>query len=124
MELNKKTQEYLNVHLKSNKNDWYGFGRTQALNDTFKEKIIISCLIKSNPESLKILKAQAGIGVYSGIYILTNKTYEEVKKALVNPLFINFVESLKKYKNGGYYTFNTSDVQKYLNYYFEGGRCE
>jgi adenine-specific DNA-methyltransferase len=68
---------------------------------------------------LKIQKLNSGVGIYSGLYILTYKEFDEIKKALINPFFINFIESLRKYKNGGCYTFNTSDVQKYLNYYFD-----
>ncbi|MDR2624494.1 MAG: hypothetical protein LBC39_08055 [Methanobrevibacter sp.] len=118
--LNNNTREYLEKNLKKDRTDWFGFGRTQALKDTYKNKIAISSLIKSK-DSLKIKKLEKGEGVYSGLYIITDKEFSQIQKALINPIFVKFVESLRKYKNGGFYTFNTSDVTKYLNYYFENG---
>ena len=59
----------------------------------------------------------AGTGVYSGLYIVSDKyTPEVIKKALLNKDFNIFISLLGKYKRGGYYTFSTKDIKAYLNH--------
>lgn len=31
--------------------------------------------------------------------------------------FVKYIASLKKYKSGGYYTYNSKDLESYLNYH-------
>lgn len=35
---------------------------------------------------------------------------------LYNDEFVNYVKALGRYKNGGYYTFTSKDLQNFLNY--------
>lgn len=94
---------------------WYLYGRTQALKDVFSDKISINTIIKDK-ESLKIQPVTSGCGVYSGLYILTKVPYEDICTILKSEKFMQYVKALKKYKSGGYYTFNSKDLEQYLNY--------
>jgi adenine-specific DNA-methyltransferase len=96
---------------------FYEFGRTQALLDVSKDKIAINTLLRTGKD-LKIEKVDAGCGVYSGLYIITELelSIDAVRNILMSEEFTNYVRLLKKYKSGGYYTFSTKDVQQYLNY--------
>ena len=100
---------------KSKEGYWHLIGRSQGLNDTFKNKIALNSLVKKAGD-VKINEVKAGQGVYSGMYILTDLNAGDIDQILNTDKFINYVKSLRKYKSGGYYTFSTSDVEKYLNY--------
>ena len=92
---------------------WYAFGRTQAINDTWKDKWAIKSIVKT-PDDLKPVEAPAGTGVYGGLYILTE--HPEGLKALETQDFMNYVKMLGKYKSGGYYTYSSKELENYLNY--------
>lgn len=92
---------------------WYAFGRTQAINDTYKDKWAIKSIIKT-VEDIRPLKAPAGTGVYGGLYILTE--HQEGLKVLETQDFMNYVKMLGKYKSGGYYTFSSKELENYLNW--------
>ena len=100
---------------------WYAFGRTQAINDTFKEKISVSSLVR-NIYDIKLVEARPGTGVYGGLYILPKQTKLGTMKFLVNsmrhPGFIGYVKMLRKYKSGGYYTFSSKELENYLNWIY------
>lgn len=97
---------------------YYEFGRTQALLDVWRDKIAINTLLRTEHD-LKIEKVKSGEGLFSGLYIISDLDipFEDIKQILVNQDFAEYVGLLKKYKSGGYYTFNSKDVQQYLNYY-------
>lgn len=94
---------------------WYLFGRTQALKDVSKEKIGINTTLK-DVKSIKLNKVPAGSGLYSGLYILTETPFEVLSEIIISNDFIKYIASLRKYKSGGYYTFNSKDLELYLNY--------
>lgn len=53
-----------------------------------------------------------------GDYIL-NASLKSVENALKSGEFIEFIEFIEflgKYKNGGYYTFSSKDLNKFLDY--------
>lgn len=97
---------------------WYGFGRTQAIKDVYQNKISINNLIK-NKENLKIVQCESGVGVYSGLYIL-GVDEKEIIKILKTDDFIEYLKIIGKYKNGGYYSFSSSDLEKYIIYNIKG----
>ncbi|MBQ7421887.1 MAG: N-6 DNA methylase [Alloprevotella sp.] len=115
--------EYLNdsktTLLKGRKEDvfpeWYLYGRTQALLDVYKNKYAINTCIR-DVKSIKLNHVPEGHGVYSGLYILTEIPFDDIQKLLVSDNFIRYVSLLKKYKSGGYYTFNSKELEHYLNY--------
>lgn len=92
---------------------WYAFGRTQAINDTYKDKWAIKSIVKTL-DDINPIKAPAGTGVYGGLYILCED--EGQLDCLKTEEFLDYVKSLKKYKSGGYYTFSSKDLENYLNY--------
>lgn len=97
------------------KTDWYAFGRSQGINDVYKLKYSINSIVK-DINSIKLIVCPAGVGVYSGLYILTDLEENKIKKIIKNEKFINYIKMLGKYKNGGYYTFSSNDLKKYLEY--------
>lgn len=98
---------------------WYLFGRTQALADVFRPKLSINSLIR-DVKDFKLIELNSGEGIYSGLYIITDYeiSMSEIKNAIATPEFVEYIKTLKKYKSGGYYTFNSKDVEQYVNYYF------
>jgi len=97
---------------------WFYYGRTQALKDVYKEKYSINTIIKDVP-SIKLNRVPSGSGVYSGLYILTDVEEKILKEILLCEEFVEYIASLKNYKSGGYYTFNSKDLEQYLNYRLE-----
>lgn len=95
--------------------EWYGFGRTQGINDVYRCKYSINALIKTQSD-LKLIKCDNGVGVYSGLYILTEVPESELKEMLYSEDFISYISLLGKYKSGGYYTFSSKDLKNYLEY--------
>ena len=107
----------------SDRNHWYAYGRSQAIGDTFKDKLSINSLIRSE-DDIKFADAPAGTGVYGGLYLTSDTVpMSEIKKALKSKEFTDYVLLLGKYKSGGYYTFSSKDVKTFLDYKFayDGG---
>ena len=44
------------------------------------------------------------------------KELKTIKEILLNDDFLSYVYSIGKYKSGGYYTFSSTDLSKYLGY--------
>ena len=98
------------------KESWHAFGRTQAIQDTFKDKLSINTLVRK-VEDIKIIDVPANQGVYSGLYIVSDSIdYKTIKKVLMTNEFVEYVSQLGKYKSGGYYTYSSKDISRYLAY--------
>lgn len=95
--------------------DWHLYGRSQALKDVWRHKYAINTVIR-DAASIKLTPAPAGTGVYSGLYILTDESEERLRAALLHADFIRYAQALRKYKSGGYYTFNARELKQYLNH--------
>jgi adenine-specific DNA-methyltransferase len=85
------------------------------LKDVEADKIAINTIIK-NIDSIKLNHVPAGTGLYSGLYILTKAPFSDIESAIRSQEFVNYIKTLKKYKSGGYYTFNSKDLEHYLNF--------
>ena len=121
--LGKKEELIKRSNEKDPKKFWYAFGRSQGINDTYKNKIGINSLIIKSSD-LKITDVKAGSGLYSGLYIISDEIkVEKIKRALLDEEFGVFVSLLGKYKSGGYYTFSSKDVKNYLDYKLGGEIC-
>lgn len=94
---------------------WFYYGRTQALKDVYTDKYAINCLVV-DVNSVRLNFAPAGSGVYGGLYILTDVDEQSLRDAVECQEFLNYVASLKRYKSGGYYAFNSKDLEQYLNF--------
>lgn len=92
---------------------WYEYGRSQAINDIYKNKISLNTLTKNG--DLKIIEAN-NLGVFSGLYILceSENTKKQIIKNLRSNSFFRYIKLLRKYKSGGYYSFSSQDVEKFL----------
>lgn len=110
-----KNKDLLIKRSLDNNSSWYGFGRSQGLNDVYKCKYSINALLKSSKD-LKLIKCDKGVGVYSGLYILTDIPEYELSEMLRGEDFISYIALLGKYKSGGYYTFSSKDLKNYLEY--------
>ena len=106
---------------------WYLYGRTQALNDVKYNKISVNNLIRnSNDIKLYFLvnDSKEQFGVYSGYYIpIYNKCIGhkimEVLRYDMSEDFVEYIKAVGKYKNGGYYTFSSKELEMWLNYCVE-----
>ena len=123
--LDKDVQEYFNKHkkdlIKENSkvdSSWYAFGRTQAINDVKYNKISINTTIK-DVKSIKLNEVCSGKGMYSCLYLLTEIPLKIVESIICTNDFIEYIRLLNKCKSGGYYTFSSKDLSKYINYYLE-----
>ena len=108
---------------KDSKTFWYAFGRSQAISDTYRDKVAINSLIR-NKDDFKFTEAPAGTGVYGGLYIISDTIpAKQILEALKSDEFINYIALIGKYKSGGYYTYSSKDVKAYLDYKFnhDGG---
>ncbi len=94
---------------------WFGFGRTQGINDVARPKYAVNALIRDSKD-LKLTYCAQGVGVYGGLYVLTELNYDELNRLLHSENFAVYVSLLKKYKSGGYYAFSSKDLKKYLEY--------
>ena len=111
-------EAYKNLLLKRSlekNSDWYGFGRSQGINDVYRCKYAVNTLIKTYSD-LRLIKCDKGVGLYSGLYILTEATESELKEMLYSEDFVSYMSLLGKYKSGGYYTFSSKDLKNYLEY--------
>lgn len=100
------------------KADWYAFGRSQAINDVYQNKISINTTIK-DISSIKLNQVKSGEGIYSGLYMLTNIPFSKIKEKICTTEFIEYLKLVNKCKSGGYYTLSSRDLSKYINYVME-----
>ena len=73
----------------------------------------------SAKKNLRVNQIGENVACYSGLYIIPNSylPLSRVIKILKNHKdLLNYVKILSKYKSGGYYTFSSKDMQKYINY--------
>lgn len=110
-----KNEELLKNRALQNTDDWYVFGRTQALKDTYKNKFAINSLFKTKKD-VRIVPAESGTTVYSGLYILTELSIDELKLFLISDEFIDYCNSIAKYKSGGYFTISSNELSAFINY--------
>lgn len=54
--------------------------------------------------------------VQGATYVLGNVDYRLLLRIVQTDDFVAYVKSLKKYKSGGYYTFNARELEQYINY--------
>lgn len=102
---------------------WFAFGRSQGIRDIQRKKIAINTTIK-NTESIKLKELNANQGVYSGLYVLTEYSFDEVEQAVKHQDFIDYIATIGKCKSGGYFTFSSNDLKKYLIYKLEKTKNE
>ncbi len=85
------------------------------MRDVCREKTAINNLIRSK-DSIRLERVGAGCGVYSGLYIIGDVGFETLRAIIISDEFVEYVSLLKNFKNGGYYTFSSRELEQYLNY--------
>lgn len=126
--LNLLKQRAERLDINTNETNWYLYGRTQAIKDTNKYRISCNNIIRDRNDII-LRQLPPKTAVYSGYYIIRNgmiqskegmkQLFHQVEDALKTDLFIDYIKSIGKSKNGGYYTFSTKDIEKFLNYFYE-----
>ena len=120
-----KTQALLKNRMEANKlptdkDGWWLYGRTQAIKDVYKDKYAVSNIM-DEAHGRKITPAPEGVGVYSGLYV-TCEQYGMLDYAMSylerDEMFLRYLIALGHYKDGGYYTFSSKELEMYLNYMF------
>lgn len=109
--------------IETTKDDWYLYGRYQGIKDMSKYRIGINTLINDSLQSINMRLLEPYVGIYSGLYIVCEdndnfikENYEKIHDLIISSEFIKYIQNIGKYKNGGYYTFSSKDVENYLNY--------
>lgn len=114
------------------KEGWYLYGRYQGIKDVFRQQISVSQFINNDCQyctGLNIWPMPAGTGVYGGLYVVLNTTddreltdeeydkfVENINQKLRSKEFFDYVKALGHYKNGGYYTFTSKELENFLNF--------
>lgn len=102
--------------------DWYYYGRTQAINDVKYDKLILNNLIRDEKDlTLEyIISEPQQQGVYSGLYIVCDIPLSNfIIRKLNSKEFGEYIQAVGSYKSGGYYSFSTKDVERYLNFKYK-----
>ena len=96
---------------------WYLFGRSQALADVWQPKLAVNTLVR-NAGDFKLNDVAVGEGIYSGLYIIANcdVSFDLIRRIVASDTLVEYVKTLRKYKSGGYYTFNSKDLEQFINY--------
>jgi adenine-specific DNA-methyltransferase len=96
-----KFQSQLKARSIKEKNNWWQFGRTQAINDVSKNKIYLNSLFNKEFSNLKMGLVPAEMGIYGGVYILPNGTEpKEIENHLKSEKFKEFVKIFGEHRNG------------------------
>jgi len=127
-ELEPNTQDYLlafQFQLKTRsikeKDKWWQFGRSQAINDVGKNKIYLNSLFNEGFSNIRLGLVPAGMGIYGGLYIniLAHEiSYQDIKNQLKSEKFKKFVRTFGEHRSGNYYLINSRVLTKYLNSVF------
>lgn len=94
---------------------WYGFGRSQAIQDTHKKKFVLNTLY-SKKEDVRLARCPDVAVVYGGIYILGPIKQEILEEILYSDKYIQYVKTIGKYKSDGYYTLGSKEVENFINF--------
>lgn len=103
-----------------NNDCWWGFGRTQAINDVFNtRRVAVTNLIK-DADGIRMKELKDGEGIFSGFYVLLKKDSGPSAEWIMNTIksqgFLDYVKTIGTFKSGGYYTFTSKDLMQYLNF--------
>jgi len=93
---------------------WYEFGRSQGVQSMHKEKIVLSPLINGKVTFYRI---PADVLVYSGIFIVKNKSYSNwalIEQVLRSEDFFRYIRITGKDFSGGYKSITTKQIKEFL----------
>ncbi len=92
---------------------WFEYGRSQALNDMNKEKLLLSIVVT---DRVKVYELGKDTIPYSGIYIIPkkDKTLKEAKEILESEAFYKYIKSIGINASGNSIRITSSDINNYL----------
>lgn len=92
---------------------WYEFGRSQGVESSHKEKIVVSTLVNG---SVNYHKLSEDIFVYSGIFITQKKDLADwslIENVLKSEEFFKYIRLTGKHFSGGYKSISTKQLKEY-----------
>lgn len=92
---------------------WYEYGRSQALNDMNREKLLLSIVVT---KKVKVYELDKDTIPYSGIYIIPkkDKTLKEAKEILESKEFFEYVKNVGINASGESIRITSSDINNYM----------
>lgn len=112
-----KTFQFKLNSRKSDKNtNWFEYGRTQALNNINKPKLLLSTVITSK---VKVYKLDAECIPYSGLYIITKNnrdkemTLNDAIEILKSNEFMNYANDVGTHISGNSIRITSKDIENY-----------
>lgn len=101
---------------------WWLYGRSQAIGDVGCVRVGVNTMIK-DVGSIKLCVLPAGCGAYSGLYVVCSGIGTDIVCGIImSQEFVDYVKLLGRRKNGGYYTFNSRELEDYVNYRLRLGK--
>ncbi len=96
---------------------WFHYGRSQAIQDISKRKLVISPIVAPNIDHITTYIVPAGTAVYSGLFI-TEKSgsgmkLDDIKAILDSPNFYKYIMAKGKDMSGGYKTLSAGLLKSY-----------
>lgn len=92
---------------------WFEFGRSQGVQTVHTPKLVCSTLVK---DKFQVYELPADVFVYSGIFISTKKSREEInqlKATLESPEFTRYIRITGKDFSGGYKSITTKQIKNF-----------
>ena len=92
---------------------WYEYGRSQALNDMQKQKLLLSIVVT---KGVKIYELDENTIPYAGIYIIPkeNNTLEDAKEILESDEFLTYIKNIGISASGQSIRITSSDINNYM----------
>lgn len=115
-----ETSKYLKTFIKElenrkadDKNEWFEYGRTQALAHLDQPKLLLSTIVTNE---IKVYELSKESIPYSGIYIIAknNSPLIKAKEILESESFYNYVKGIGINANGNSLRITASDINNYL----------
>lgn len=100
---------------------WFWYGRSQALQATFTEKLVFSPIVGPDQKHVTAYIVPAGTQVYSGLFATVtppgsgegNFSLPAIKKIVESENFCEYIKIVGKNMNGGYSSMNSRMVNSY-----------
>lgn len=95
---------------------WFWYGRSQAIQETSKRKLVITPVVNPQTEKLDTFIVPENILVYSGLFItetIQNFPLEEIQKIIESTNFMKYCSLLGKDMSGGYKNINAPLIKNY-----------
>jgi adenine-specific DNA-methyltransferase len=95
---------------------WFWYGRSQAIQETGKQKLVFSHIIGADQKKITAHIVPAGTLVYSGLFITETGMFslKQVKSIIESKEFINYCRLTGKDMSGGYKSVSAPLIKRYV----------